>query len=71
MLNFKSPNTASFVTDRHEASWAASGSNTYDGTSGVKTLRLNLTGQGWLDPASIVLRGCLQNNILNLSLPHS
>ncbi len=63
MLDFKNPNSASFVTDRHESSWAASGSNTYDGDQGVKTLRLNLTGQGWLDPASLMLQFKVRSKI--------
>ena len=63
MLNFKNPNTASFVTDRHEASWAASGSNIYDGDLGVKTLRFNITGQTFSDPASLMIQFKVRSKI--------
>ncbi len=63
MLNFKSPDTASFVTDRHEANWAASGSNIYDSDLGVKTIRLNLTGQTFFDPGSLMIQFKVRSKI--------
>ena len=63
MLNFKSPDTASFVVGRHEANWAASGSNIYDSDLGVKTIRLNLTGQTFFDPGSLMIQFKVRSKI--------
>ncbi len=63
MLNFRSPDTASFVVDRHEANWAASGSNIYDSDLGVKTIRLNLTGQTFFDPGSLMIQFKVRSKI--------
>ena len=54
-FQFKIPPGASYVTDRRTISYFTAGSNIYQSGSGTKIIRINLTGDGWLDPTSIRL----------------
>ena len=60
-LQFKIPPGASYVTDRHTVSYFTAGSNIYTSNGGAHVIRVNLTGDGWLDPGSIRLHYTLGN----------
>mgnify|MGYP003338401365 CR=1 FL=1 len=51
-LSFKLPPGASYVTNRRSVSLFPQGGNSYS-PSGVKVIRINLTGDGWLDPSTV------------------
>ena len=54
-LSFQPRPGASYITARRDTRWFAAGSDTYQSDTGVKVIRINLTGapQEWLDPASV------------------
>ena len=60
-FQFKIPPGASYVTDRRAVSYFTSGSNIYTSNGGTKVIRINWTGDGWLDPGSIRLHYTLAN----------
>ena len=64
-FQFKIPPGASYVTDRHTVSYFTSGSNIYTSNGGTQVHRINLTGDGWLDPGSIRLHYTLVNTSSN------
>ena len=49
-LSFKLNPGASYVTERRSVSSFTAGSNIYQSGSGARVMRINLTGEGWLDP---------------------
>ena len=57
----KIPPGASYVTDRRTVSYFTAGSNIYTSNGGANVIRINLTGDGWLDPGSIRLHYTLAN----------
>jgi hypothetical protein len=61
-FQFKIPPGTSYVTYRMTISYFTAGSNVYQSGSGTKIIRINLTGDGWLDPSSIRLHYTLVNN---------
>ena len=61
-FQFKIPPGASYVTERRSISYFTAGSNIYQSGSGTKIIRINITGDGWLDPGSIRLHYTLVNN---------
>ena len=61
-MPFKVPNGASYVTDRRSVSFHTAWSNIYQSGSGTKIVRINVTGDGWLDPGSVRLHYTLLNN---------
>jgi hypothetical protein len=61
-FQLKIPPGASYVTDRRAISYFTASSNIYQSGSGTKIIRINLTGDGWLDPSSIRLHYTLVNN---------
>ena len=61
-FQFKIPPGASYVTERRSISYFTAGSNIYQSGSGTKIIRINITGDGWLDPGSIRLHFTLVNN---------
>ena len=61
-FQFKIPPGASYVTDRRSVSFFTAGSNIYQSGSGTRVIRLNITGDGWLDPSTIRLHYTLVNN---------
>ena len=61
-FQFKIQPGASYVTDRRTVSYFTSGSNIYQSGSCAKLIRINITGDGWLDPGSIRLHYTLFNN---------
>lgn len=52
-LSFKLSPGASYVTDRRSVSYWVAGSNVYQPGSGARVARINLTGDGWLDPSTV------------------
>ena len=60
-FQFKIPPGASYVTDRRAVSYFTSGSNIYASNGGTHVIRINLTGDGWVDPGSIRLHYTLVN----------
>ncbi len=61
-FQFKVPPGASYVTDRRSVSYFTAGSNIYQSGSGTKIIRINITGDGWLDPSTVRLHYTLVNN---------
>ena len=61
-LSFKLNPGASYVTDRRSVSYFTAGSNIYQSGSGARVIRINLTGEGWLDPSTVRLSYTLVNN---------
>ena len=60
-VSFKLPNTASYVIDRRSVSYWTVGANEYSSETGSKVARINLTGDGWLDPSTVRLLYTLEN----------
>ena len=60
-FQFKIPPGASCVTDRRSVSYFTAGSNIYTSSGGTTVIRINLTGDGWLDPGSTRLQYTLVN----------
>ena len=52
-LSFKLPSTASYVTDRKSATFHPSGSNVYEPGTGTRLIKLQLTGDHWMDPSTV------------------
>ena len=52
-LNFKQPATASYIIDRHSASFHAIGGNVYKPTSGVRLIRFNISSEDFLEPSTL------------------
>ena len=51
-LSFKLPATADYVTNRRSVTFMPQGGNQYS-VNGVKVIKINLTGQDWLDPSTV------------------
>ncbi len=47
-LSYKLGNSSSYITDRREVSFYASGSDVYSPSSGARVVRINLTSDNWL-----------------------
>ena len=73
-LSFRLPPGASYVTNRRSVSFFPQGSNIYKPLQGTKVMKINLTGDGWLDPTTVQLQFKLQNGeakpLLLLGGPH-
>ena len=61
-LSFKLNPGASYVAERRSVSYFPSGSNIYQAGSGARVIRVNLTGEGWLDPSTVRVQFTLVNN---------
>ena len=62
-LSFKLSPGASYVTDRRSVSFFTAGSNSYAPGVGTRVARINLTGDGWLDPSTVRLCYTLVNKV--------
>jgi hypothetical protein len=60
-LQFKLPPSASYIQERRLVSWYPSGASTFSPT-GVREARFAITGESWLDPASLRINLKLRNN---------
>lgn len=52
-LSFKLPATASYVTERKSATFHPAGSNVYEPGTGTRLIKLQLTGDHWMDPSTV------------------
>ena len=60
-FQYKLPSNASYVTDRKQSSYFASGSNIYSPTgTGVVKISIN-DASAWLDPESVLLQFVVEN----------
>ena len=62
-LSFKLQPGASYATDRRSVSFFTSRSNKYQSGTGTRVIRVQLTGDGWLDPSTIRFIYNLANKI--------
>ena len=60
-LSFKLQPGASYVIDRRSVSFFVAGSNDYLPGSGARVARINLNGDGWLDPSTVRVVYTLSN----------
>ena len=60
-LSFRLQPGASYVTNRRSVSFFPQGSNIYKPIAGTKVIKVNLTGDGWLDPSTVQLQFTLKN----------
>ena len=52
-LQFKLKEGASYINDRRSVTFHAAGSNIYSPKSGQKIIKIQLTGDNWLDPSTV------------------
>jgi hypothetical protein len=60
-LQFKLRPGASYVTNRRSVTYTASGSDKYGPNSGTRLIKLQLTGDQWLDPSTVRVMFDLRN----------
>jgi hypothetical protein len=60
-LQFKLPPSASYIQERKLVSWFPSGASTFS-PNGVREARFAITGESWLDPASLRINLKIRNN---------
>ena len=60
-LSFKLSPGASYVTDRRSVAYYTAGANEYTSGTGSKVARINVTGDGWLDPSTVRVSYTLEN----------
>ena len=60
-LSFRLQPGASYVTNRRSVSFFPQGSNIYKPIAGTKVIKINLTGDGWLDPSTVQLQFTVKN----------
>ena len=60
-LQFKLPPSASYIQERRLVSWYPSGASTF-APNGVREARFAITGESWLDPASLRINLKVRNN---------
>lgn len=77
-LSFKLDKGASYITDRRSVTFHPQGSNVYTTSSGTRLIKINLTGDGWVDPSTVRVMFNVQNDetdaakrLRPLSGPHS
>ena len=51
-LSFKFKAGASYITDRRSVTYHPAGSNIYRPDGGTKLIKINITGDNWLDPST-------------------
>ena len=51
-LSFKMKGGASYITDRRSVTYHPAGSNIYRPDGGTKLIKINITGDQWLDPST-------------------
>ena len=64
-FHLKIPPGASYDTDLRSVSYFTAGSSIYQAVAGTKIARINLAGDGWLDPSTIRLHYTLVNTDSN------
>lgn len=61
-LSFKLNKTASYITKRRSCTFHASGSNIYHPRTGVKLIKILISGHDWLDPGTVRIMFDLKND---------
>ena len=61
-LSFKLNAGASYGTERRSVPHFTAGSNIHQSGSGARVIRINLTGEAWLDPSTVRLTCTLVNS---------
>ncbi len=61
-LFFKMQPGASYVVDRRSVTYHPQGSNIYKSTAGTKLIRIQLTGDNWLDPSTLRVQVNVSND---------
>ena len=74
-LSYQLKPGASYVQRREFATWFPQGSDTYSSTTGVKVIKIRLSGDTWLDPSTVRLMFDITNthaadDITFISGPH-
>ena len=62
-LNFKLSPGASYVTNRRNVTWYASGAQQYISGQGARVIRIQMNGDGWVDPSTVRLVYTLTNTL--------
>ena len=61
-LQFKLKEGASYINDRRSVTFHAAGSNIYSSRTGNKLIKIQLTGDNWLDPSTVRVMFDVVNN---------
>ena len=64
-LSFKLSPGASYVTNRRICTWYTSGAQTSVSGQGARVIRLQMNGDGWVDPSTVRLVNTLTNTATN------
>ena len=64
-LSFRLEPGASYVTDRRNVTWYASGAQNYVSGQGARVIRIAINGDGWIDPSTVRLSYTLNNTAAN------
>ena len=67
-LQFKLKEGASYIVDRRSVTFYPQGSNIYRSQNGTKTIKINLTGDHWLDPSTLRVMFEVRKNSANVNL---
>ena len=60
-LSFKLAPGASYITNRRNVTWYTSGSQNYISGQGARVIRIQMNGDGWIDPSTVRLVYTLTN----------
>ena len=60
-LSFKLSPGASSVTNRRKVTWCTSGCQIYVSGQGARVIRIQMNGDGWVDPSTVILIYTLTN----------
>ena len=60
-LSFKLKAGASYITNRQSVTYHPAGSNIYRPDGGTKLIKINITGDHWLDPSTCRIMFDLRN----------
>jgi len=61
-LSFKLSPGASYITSRRSCTWYTSGAQSYVSGQGARVIRLQINGDGWIDPSTLRLLFTIRNN---------
>jgi hypothetical protein len=61
-LSFKLSPGASYITSRRSCTWYTSGAQSYISGQGARVIRLQINGDGWIDPSTLQLLSTIRNN---------
>ena len=64
-LSFRLSPGASYILNRRSCTWYTSGAQSYVSGQGARVIRLQINGDGWVDPNSIRLLFTIKNTGIN------